>query len=84
MQLGLRTVTVQIRVYGRFLRVHVPYRWLFSFLVVRPVIIRSGWDDGRNLTAVYGRRTGCFIKFSFRFYLQAISILVEPSVMFIL
>ena len=44
--LGLRTVTVQIRVYSRFLRVHVPYRWLFSFFVVRPVIIQSGWDDG--------------------------------------
>ena len=52
----------------------VPYRWLFSFFVVHPVIIRSGWDDGC--------RTGCFIKFSFWFYLQTISI--EPSVMFIL
>ena len=59
--LGLRTVTVQIRDYGRFLRAPVPYRWIFLAMSVRPVIVRLGWDYGRNLTAVYGRRTGSFL-----------------------
>jgi hypothetical protein len=63
--LGLRTVTVRVRVYGRFVRVPVPYRWMFFFLSVRPVIIRSGWDYGRNFTAVYGRRTGSLINVLF-------------------
>jgi hypothetical protein len=68
--IGLRTVTVQIRVYGRFLRVPVPYRLVFFFSSVRPVIIRSGWGYGRNLTAVYGRRTGIFIEISFGIFIK--------------
>jgi hypothetical protein len=64
MRIGLRTVTVQIRDYGRFLRAPVPYRWIFLAMSVRPVIVRLGWDYGRNLTAVYGRRTGSFLLLS--------------------
>ena len=36
------------------------------FFSVRPVIIRSAWGHGRNLTAVYGRCTGIFIESLFR------------------
>jgi hypothetical protein len=41
LEVGLRTITIQIWVYGHFLRVPVPYHWVLIYFSLHPVIIRS-------------------------------------------
>jgi hypothetical protein len=69
LSLGLRTVTVQVRVYSRCLRVPITYQWDFPPPSVRPVIIWSVWEYACIITAICGCFTGGFVMLLFQIYL---------------